>query len=192
MGGDYLLAPIEITVPDTLNQFNIWNGPGVNTRGPDGVPNPPAYLDPNRSAGRFIDWPKGMAAERPSGLQRLEVTFYIGVPREPNTAHKYVFAYEIDTSGSRGYIYLPRWKNELISHGIEGNWLYASEQWNELIMPIVAQHSTQSPVSVERGMLNCIVGKGSITADGTIEFYLLDEHGNKIGHYRYETATPGY
>ena len=78
--GDALSAPIEITDPDILSQFNIWNGPGVSTSGPDGVPHPPAYLDPGRSAGRFIEWPKGEATARPSGLQRLEVTFYVGDP----------------------------------------------------------------------------------------------------------------
>ena len=62
-----------------------------------------------------------MAAEKPPALQRVEVTFYVGEPGKLNIARKYVFAYEIDTA-ERGYIYLPRWKNSLISHGVEGNW----------------------------------------------------------------------
>ncbi len=191
IAGDDLSAPIEITDQDILNQFSIWNGPGVSTSGPDGVPHPPAYLDPKRSVGRFIDWPKGMAAERPSGLQRLEVTFYIGIPREPNTARKYVFAYEVDSADSRGYIYLPRWKNNLISHGVEGHWFYASERWDELVMPIVAQLSQHSPSFVKRSK-SCKVGNGSLKTDGTIEFVLLDEHGNKMSRRRYEPTTHKY
>ncbi len=49
--GDNLSSPVEITSTDIVGQFNIWNGPGVSTRGPDGVPHPPAYLDQTRSAG---------------------------------------------------------------------------------------------------------------------------------------------
>lgn len=190
--GDGLSAPIEITDPDILSQFNIWNGPGVSTSGPDGVSHPPAYLDPDKSAGRIIDWPKGIAIDRPSGLQRLEVTFYVGVPREPNASRKYIFAYEVDASDTQGYIYLPRWKNNLISHGVEGNWFRAAERWNELMIPIVAENSTHSSISAKRGKLKCNVGKGSLGTDGTVEFVLVDEYGTKMSHWRYETSTQGY
>ena len=190
--GDNLKLPIEIVDSNILSQFNIWNGPGVVTRGPDGVLHFPAHLDSNGSYGRFIDWPRGIAAERPSGLQRLEVTFYVGVPQEPNATRKYVFAYEVDLSHQRGFIYLPYWKNNLISHGVELNWFFASKRWNELIMPIILQHSTNAPMFAERGKLKCKVGEGSLRADGTIEFVLLDENGNRTSRWRYDTSTAGY
>lgn len=191
--GDYLTAPIEITDPEILIQFSIWNGPGVGMRDLNEAPDLSAYVEPDGSVGRFIDWPKGFATERPGQLQRLEVTFHVGVPREPGNWRKFVFAYEIDSNNGRGFIYLPQWKNDLIWHGVELNWLYAHSQWNELIMPIVAQHSADPSLSIdERSELKCKVGEGSLRPDGTIEFVLLDESGTKTSHWRYETSTKGY
>ncbi len=190
--GDALSAPVEITNPAILGQFNIWNGPGVSTSGPDGVPHLPAYLDPDKSAGRFIDWPRGIATDRPSKLQRLEVTFYVGVPREPKASRKYIFTYEVDASALQGYIYLPRWMNNLIAHGIEGKWLYSSARWNEIIAPIVAKQTIDLPPTSVRGNLNCIAGHGSFGEDGTIEFMRFNDDGIKISHWRYETSTEGY
>ena len=170
----------------------IWNGPGVSVRGPDGVQYPPAHLDPTQTAGRFIDWPRGPVSDRSTGLQRLEVTFYVGVPREPNRLRRYVVAYEVDPSASIGFIYLPRWTNNLISHGVEGNWFHASKQWNDLIAPLIAAQTTHFSNSVQPGKLSCIAGYGSLGADGTIEFKLFDEQGNKISHWRYDKSTEGY
>lgn len=190
--GDNLSGAVEITDPDILTQFSIWNGPGVESRGPDGVPHPPAHLNRKQSFGRFIDWPAGKAMRRPPGLQRLEVSFFVGVPREKDTSRRYVVAYEVDNMDSRGYIYLPRWKNDLIYHGVEGNWFYASERWNELIMPIVALYSKRSPVVSEEGDIGCKVGEGSLMADGTIEFVLTDDDGKKSSRWRYETSMQEY
>ncbi len=190
--GDGLSTPIVITYPEILNRFNIWNGPGVSVRGPDGVKYPPAHLDPNKSAGRFIDWPQGMVTEQLPGLQRLEVTFFLSFPRQPSGERSYIFAYEVDTSELRGFIYLPMWSNNLIAHRVEGNWLYATEQWNEAIAPIVAAQTIDLPPPSKRGNLNCIAGQGSLGEDGTIEFMLFNEDGIKISHWRYEISTEGY
>jgi hypothetical protein len=135
--GDNTLAPIEITNPEIVRQFNIWNGPGVSTRGPDGVLDPPAHMDPDKTAGRFIDWPRGIVTDRPRGMQRLEVTFHIDGPTGPVHSGEYRFLYEIDTAKQRGYIYLPRSQGGYISHGIEGNWFHAAEPWDKLIMPVI-------------------------------------------------------
>ncbi|MFT5141181.1 MAG: hypothetical protein ACI9H8_001699 [Lysobacterales bacterium] len=190
--GDNLKLPVEIMDPSILSQFNIWNGPGVVTRGPDGVPHFPAHLDSNETYGRFIDWPRGIVAKRPSELQRFEITFYIGVPQEPNATRKFVFAYEVELSHQRGFIFLPYWKNDLISHGVELNWFYASKRWDELIMPIILQHSTNASLLSERGNLKCKVGEGSLREDGTIEFVLLDENGNRTSRWRYDTSNERY
>ena len=191
IAGDNISSPIEITSPEILRQFNIWNGPGVGTRGPDGVSHPPAYLDPKRSAGRFIDWPKGMAA-RPAGLRRFEVTFHIGVPRDPNTVRKYVFAYEVDTLASHGYIYLPRWMNDLISHGVEGNWFYASKRWDELIMPAIHQASEITSDASSREKFSCVFVTAKITSEGAIELYRRLEDGNTRLNYRYPPTSELY
>jgi hypothetical protein len=107
-------------------------------------------------------------------------------------ARKLIVGYEVDTAASRGYIFLPRWKNDLVSYGIEGNWFHASQRWDELVMPTVARHSAHSPGSIDRGELKCEIGKGLLSADGTVEFVLEDEQGNRMSRWRYETSTPGY
>lgn len=138
--GNDLAVPIEIADPHIVRQFNIWNGPGVETRGPNGVPHPPAYLDPNRAAGRFIDWPKGMATDRPARLRRYDVSFYIG-GGEPETQvlGTYNFSYEFDPSTEQGYVFLPTRSENMafISHGVEGNWFHSSNKWEGLIRPII-------------------------------------------------------
>jgi hypothetical protein len=187
--GDGLAAPVEITAPDILGQFSIWNGPGVMTTGQDGNPHPPAYLDSSRTTGRFIDWPEGIVSERPSGLQRFEVTFHIGVPTQPGETREYIFAYEVDSSQPGGYIYLSKWKGtSLIYHGVEGNWFYASERWNELIMPVVAV----SKGSLTRRKTTCTVGTGSIEPDGSVIFGQLDDHGKIIPRWRFEVGSENY
>lgn len=190
--GDGLAEPIVITDSEILGQFNIWNGPGVTVRGPDGVPYPPAHLDPGKSHGRFIDWPRGTARERPSGLQRLEVTFVLGVPTRPDEERFYIFAYEVDTQDLSGFVYLPRWMNNLIAHRVEGNWFYATERWNEVISPIVAIHTDELPAPSKRGDLSCIAGRASFEMDGTIDLKRFDEQGRNILHYRYDTSSDAY
>jgi hypothetical protein len=190
--GDDLLVPIEITDPEVVGQFSIWNGPGVGVRDPLGEPDPSAYVEPEGSVGRFIDWPKGFANTHPRHLQRLEVTFFVGVPRETGNTRKFVFAYEIDWNNEDGYIFLPMWKNDLIWHGVELNWLHAHKRWNETIMPIVAQQSVEGSHLHGQSELNCTVGEGLLHADGTIEFQLLDEAGNRSSRWRYEKSTQWY
>jgi hypothetical protein len=51
--GDGSSAPIVITDRRILDQFNIWNGPGVQTTGPDGVPKSTSLSRP-RSVGGSV------------------------------------------------------------------------------------------------------------------------------------------
>jgi hypothetical protein len=190
--GDNLVAPIEITDPELVGQFSIWNGPGVGMRDPLQEPDLAAYVEPEGSAGRFIDWPKGYANNHPRQLQRLEVTFFVGVPRQPGNARKFVFAYEVDWDNEDGYIFLPMWKNDLIWHGVELNWLHAHKSWNETIMPIISQQSVEESQLPGHSELKCTVGEGSLHADGTIEFQLIDEAGNRSSRWRYEKSTQWY
>lgn len=137
--GSSLAAPIEITNPDIVKRFSIWNGPGVR------VNDQPVHLDPNNTAGMFIDWPKGMAGERSTGLQRFDVTFYLESPPTPNGMHGwYVVMYEFDPSSAGGYIYLPGPNDEgfgrnvtSIIHDVEGNWFHSSRAWEEIVRPLI-------------------------------------------------------
>ena len=190
--GDNLIAPIEITDPEVVGQFSIWNGPGVGMRDPLEEPDLSVYVEPEGAVGHFIDWPKGFANSHPRHLQRLQVTFFVGVPRQPGKSRKFVFAYEIDWDNEDGYIFLPMWKNDLIWYGVELNWLHAHKRWNETIMPIVAQELVEASQLQGRSELNCTVGVGSLQADGTIEFQLVDEAGNRSSRWRYEESTQWY
>ncbi len=140
--GAGLASPIEIIDPAIVGKFNIWNGPGVSTS-TYGVPDPPAYLDPNRTAGRFIDWPKGLVETRPEDLDRYQVTFNIASRgNAPHSIQSYRVMYEIGPDSDHGYIYLPgfsdpNYRNGLIYHGVEGNWFYSSASWEALVRPII-------------------------------------------------------
>lgn len=153
-GGD-LASPIEINDPAIVSKFSIWNGPGVSTSGPDGVPHPPAYLDPNRSAGRFIDWPKGIVKERPASLRRYQVTFQIAGPvNSEGSFENYRFLYEFGPHSELGFMYLPDFsdvelRNGLIYHGVEGNWFYSSESWETLVRPVIEASNGESGKSTE-------------------------------------------
>ena len=195
--GDKLASPIEITDPQVVGRFSIWNGPGVSTSSA-GKEDPPAWADPTKAEGRFIDWPSGWATDRPSGLQRLEVTLYIGGTvmrdgaRNFATADKYVFLYEVDAARRRGYVYLPRWKNELILNFVEGNWLYAAKAWDELMIPLISKNSQTDSASAGQGDLPCALGTGSITPDGTLELHLLDDRDKELGTFRFQLTDSQY
>ena len=189
--GDYLESPIEITDPRIVGSFSIWNGPGVFTYSA-GQMDPPAWADPTKADGRFIDWPRGWATERPKGLQRLEVTFFIGDARAPDNASKYVFLYEVDASNGQGYVYLPRLKNEVIVHFVEGNWFHASKAWDEIMIALIAQNVASESVSANQDELRCTIGTGLITSDGIIEFYKHDERGDKVATLRLQPTHQMY
>jgi hypothetical protein len=184
--GDGLATPIEITDTSLISTFSIWNGPSVRTY-VAGVEQTPAHLDPDAKDGRFTDWPKGIATNKPAGLRRFEVTFYIETPR--NGIREYILAYEADPSAGKGYVYLPMWENSLIWHGIEGNWLHASKQWNEFALPLIAEHSSQSP-QIQNTEFRC-GGIGSMTADGAIAIQFFRD-GQKTGKFRYSPSDEPY
>jgi hypothetical protein len=180
--GDGISAPLRITDTDLVGSFSIWNGPGVSTY-TAGVRDSPAHLDAGAHDGRFIDWPRGSAAQRPAGLQRFEVTFHLA------PASRYVVAYEIDPAHGQGYIYLPRWTNDSIWHGVEGSWLYASRRWDELLMPLIARRV--SDARSEKGTFRCTVGTARMSADGTITIQLIVD-GRKASRFVYPPSDSTY
>ena len=141
--GTSLAAPIKITDAAIVSAFSIWIGPGVRVNGR------PVHLDPDNTAGMFIDWPKGMAGERPADLQRFDVTFWMHNAPVAREMHGwYVVTYAFDPSSAGGYIYLPgrnddgfRRNVSSIVHGVEGNWFHSSSTWEELVRPLVEKAS---------------------------------------------------
>lgn len=143
--GSTLAAPLEITIPDIVEKFNVWTGPGVAVNGK------PVHLDPDNQAGMFIDWPRGVATQRPDALPRFVVTFHLRFGSPPDKRRRtYTVLYEFDPITEGGYIYLPEGTDKqypgntsLIVHGVEGNWFHASAAWEKLVRPLIeeAQHA---------------------------------------------------
>ena len=146
ISGGSLDSPLEITDPQIVRQFSIWVGPGVR------INDQPAHLDPNNTRGMFIDWPKGMAATHPTGLERYDITFHLDFSAAPNAVQRtYLVRYEFDPSTAGGYIYLPGPSDEgfgmnvySIIHGAEGSWFYSTPAWEKLVRPLVEGASCDS------------------------------------------------
>ena len=85
----------------------------------------------------MIDWSKGIAKNRRFDLPRFEVTIYLEATR--NITDKYIFTYEADFALKQGYIYLPTSGNDLVLTCAEGNWLHASDEWDEIVMPLLVK-----------------------------------------------------
>ncbi|MEX2961593.1 hypothetical protein [Microbulbifer sp. TYP-18] len=151
--GENLAAPIEITDSNIVKQFNIWNGPGVSMRNARSVKLPPRYLDPSKPGGRFIDWSKGKIVDRPPGLYRYKVAFYIASARSKDEVMGvYAVTYEFDPSVELGYMYLPGFADgsmntRFIDRGVEGNWFFSSRKWEEIVRPLIenAQEMSGDP-----------------------------------------------
>lgn len=132
IASDAMDAPIEITEPEVVDSFHIWNGPGL--RDANGKP---THLDPANQEGYFINWPKG-TAEPPDQALMFDVTFRLGErDSDPRQWRKYPVTYAFRPGEAGGYIYLPDKGQDLIIQGVEGNWFYSSDAWEALIRPII-------------------------------------------------------
>jgi hypothetical protein len=138
VSGAELASPIVITDPVVLGSFNVWSGAGTfqsfGGRGDRGE-------ETEGSDGFIIDWPSGVVDERPGGLPRYEVAFYVG-----GSLPAYTVFYELDVSNERGYVYLPgttdaAYRVNVMSifrgHGFEGHWLRANLAWQRTAMRIL-------------------------------------------------------
>ena len=81
-------------------------------------------------------------ADRPSGLQRYEVSFYAKMPEERVI---YVVFYEYDPATEYGYVYFPGRTEEWhrlnvtsILRGVEGKWFRAWSVWEGVARPRIA------------------------------------------------------
>ena len=188
IGGDGIATPLEVTDPAVIGNFNIWNGPSVVIH-VQGARLPPTHLDPNVRDGRFVDWPRGIAVQQPIGLKRQEVTFHIGGGGRP--VRTYVVAYEYDPVAKQGYIYLPQWTNDLIAHGVEGNWLYATRRWDELIAPLIERHATATTRLEDSPQCKGVAYLARMSGDGTITIEMFWESG-KNGKFVYPRSSDEY
>ena len=139
-------AVYEITNRSVLDQFHVWAGRGTYSGGPGGQKT-------EGSQGFIIDWPAGVVEQRPDGLPRYEVRFYIAPRRQGAVTALdasleelvYVVLYENDLSTGRGYVYLPGKSDEhfrlnvrSIHRGLEGQWLRASDAWQKAFMHVTS------------------------------------------------------
>ena len=133
-----LTTPITITDTESLKDFGVWAGAGV------------LINDVPQTEGFIIDWPKGVVAERPNGLQHYEVSFYANHQGERLV---YVVSYDYNPSTELGYIYLPGKADEwyqlntssIYRRGLEGNWFVATNAWQAFARPIIARAKTADP-----------------------------------------------
>lgn len=137
--GDGLEQPIVITDPSILEKLSFWVGPGTNMR---------EFMRFDGAEKSIVKWDAGVVAERPAGLQRVEVKFRVGWSPE-STAAFFVF-YEMEPGSSSGYIYHPE-TNLIVGHVVEGAWRYPSDRWNEMIDPIIEKNTTAGA----RGEFSC-------------------------------------
>lgn len=129
---------IDINDPTVLERFNIWAGPGtfvtVGGRRTEG------------QEGFIVDWPGGAVADRPAGLRRYEVRFYVLYPRSTAEQLAHVVQYEYDLSSGDGFVYLPGRSDEHWGLNVqalhrggnyEGHWFRASRDWQTVVNRLI-------------------------------------------------------
>ena len=136
----------EIRNPSVLDQFHVWAGRGTYSGAPGSA-------NTEGTQGFIIDWPAGVVEQRPDGLRRYEVRFYVAPRRQGAVTAldasleelAYVVLYENDPSTSQGYVYLPGKSDEhfalnvrSIHRRLEGQWLRASSAWQKAFMHVTA------------------------------------------------------
>jgi hypothetical protein len=142
-GGD-LASSLEIRDPRIVEQFQIWTGPGTQTclggRG----------NCVEGTEGFIVNWSAGpVVVEKPSGLQRYEISFFVVDERFPGQTHHeevaYVVLYEYDPARWQGFVYLPgqgdQWytlNSRSIYRRLEGNWFRATRAWQDVVVPLIS------------------------------------------------------
>jgi hypothetical protein len=121
---------IDITDESVLQGFNVWAGPGTFVNEVEGT------------QGFIIDWSSGIVVQRPSGLRRYEVRFYVHSSNSGDQQPAYVVFYENDPPSGQGFVYLPGNSDEQYplntraifrGHGLEGNWFRATTPWQNAV-----------------------------------------------------------
>jgi hypothetical protein len=120
--GPVLREVLEVTDLKALDKWNVWGG-------------------------GFISRSNGIVSEPPTAIgSSYEVSFYITLQNDQLKKVYVVFYYpDPDTQG--GYIYLPGEADKqyrlnttaILRDGYDGNWLRATESWNQFIRPLLDQ-----------------------------------------------------
>jgi hypothetical protein len=130
-----LQTSIDITDQSVLKDFIVWAGPGTFSNEVEGT------------QGFIIDWPAGIVADRPTGLHRYEVMFYVRDRNPPDEELVYTVFYERDPSSGQGFVYLPghsdaayrlNTRTILRGHGLEGNWFHAATAWQKAVETLLS------------------------------------------------------
>ncbi len=138
--GADLPTPIEITDPK-IRAFHVWEGPGVRVSGVE------------QTEGFIIDWSAGVVAQKSSGLQHYEVSFYANF-RKPEPHIVYVVSYDYNPATDQGFVYLPGKYDEWYQlnsstmfhgHGLEGNWFRATSAWESFVRPLIQRAKAMQP-----------------------------------------------
>lgn len=142
VSGGGLAAPIEISRPEVLEQFNVWAGPG--TRGGSRDPATGEWREVEGSEGFVADWRAGAITAMPSGLQRYEVSFFVRYYGSSTDQLAYVVHYARDATRNEGYVRVPgpedewyRLNTRSIRRGVEGQWFRASAAWQAVVAPLL-------------------------------------------------------
>jgi hypothetical protein len=124
--GADLKSPIEISDPKTVENFQVWTGPGTSTADRQSL---------------IIDWSQGPVSKPPEPLRRYQVSFYTA---DPNERIVYVVYYAFSPEAEQGYVYLPGDSDEwaglnvrTIYHGVEGKWFRAWSAWERVARPLI-------------------------------------------------------
>jgi hypothetical protein len=134
--GPDLPSPIEIVDRAKLAGMNVWTGPGASR------------LGPLETTGFIIDWGAGPVTQRPDGLPRYKVSFYVQNRTAPPGAEAlaYIVYYEFDRASNRGFIYLPgkddpEWEFNTLSiyRRLEGNWFRPDQEWEETVNSLLSR-----------------------------------------------------
>ncbi len=120
--GDTLAKPLTITDPTVVHELSFWVGPGTGNR---------KFMGPVSLDRSIVDWNRGEATNRPTGLETYEVRFLLEPRDDPPV---YLVLYEPDPENGSGYIYYPAdGSSGIVTHFVEDTWRYASSRWNERV-----------------------------------------------------------
>lgn len=126
--GDALAVPLKITDPAIVQELSFWVGPGTGFS---------EFMGPVNRESSIVDWERGEATDRPSGLKTYEVRFLLE-PRDNPPVYRVL--YEPDPEHSSGYIFYPAGGSSgIVTHFVEDTWRYASDRWNERVGAAISE-----------------------------------------------------
>lgn len=120
--GDALAEPLTLTDPTVVEELSFWVGPGTGYS---------KFMGPVSLDRSIVDWNRGEATDRPTGLETYEVRFLLEPRDDPPV---YLVLYEPDPENGSGYIYFPAdGSSGIVTHFVEDTWRHASSRWNERV-----------------------------------------------------------